>query len=304
MLPSVKTLLGSIVDYAGVFPPAKLILQRAMANYVDYQSTPYRWMLNRFVLPVSQLEEFDPTFQLKQWELSLICSGNWKSEIETVQLLSGKNQITVTALEFPPLPPTQIKRLIPYLPSGVEAFFEIPLNEDPQTYLEVLKYTGTGAKIRTGGMTAQAFPSITQLYQYILSFANAQVAFKATAGLHHLLPGNYCLTYEPDSVSTLMHGFLNVTILGALAYWHKVTPQTSQEVLHESTTTNFQFTPDTISWCNHRLNIAKIKEARQRFFRSFGSCSFQEPVDNLKIFLSTPTGFTESFPDANDTSVR
>jgi hypothetical protein len=297
MLPSVQALLASIVDYAGQFPPAKLVLHQAMANYVYYQLTSYSWMLNRFVLPVYQREEFEallPTLHLNQWELSLIFSRNWESEIEAVQsalrLTRGqsryrKNQIIVTALEFPPLPPIEIEKVIPYVADGVEAFFEIPLNVDIELYLKVLKHTGATAKIRAGGVTPDAFPSFSQLYHYILSFANAQVPFKVTAGLHHLLPGNYCLTYQPDSPSTLMHGFLNVTVLAALVYWQKVTPQEALELLQESTTKNFQFTADSISWRNHRLNIAEIEQTRQRFFRCFGSCSFQEPVDNLKMLL-------------------
>jgi hypothetical protein len=82
-----------------------------------------------------------------------------------------------------------------------------------------------------------------------------------------------------------MHGFLNVTVLSALVYWQKVTPQASLELLQQPTTKNFQFTADAILWNNHRLSIAEIEEARQGLFRSFGSCSFQEPVDNLKMLL-------------------
>ncbi|WP_026732473.1 hypothetical protein [Fischerella sp. PCC 9605] len=289
MLPSVKALLASIVDYAGLFPPAKLSMQEAMVNYANYQLTPYSWMLNRFVLPVSRLNEFAalvPTLDLKQWSLSLIISKDWESEIEIVRSLSSKldskNHITVTSLEFPLLSPLEIERAIPYLPDGVEAFFEIPLNADVQPYLAVLKHTKAAVKIRTGGITIEAFPSITELCQCILLFADAQVAFKATAGLHHPLPGNYRVTYESDSPSTLMHGFLNVAVLAALVYWQKVTPQVALEVLQDSASNSFQFTTDAITWRDYYLNIAEIKQARQRFFRSFGSCSFQEPIDEIK----------------------
>jgi hypothetical protein len=288
MLASVKTLLSSIVDYAGLFPPAKLPLHKAMASYVDHQLTPYNWMLNRFVLSTSQLKEFEalqPTFQLKQWPLTLIFSKNWELEIEMVRSLYSKNQLSITALEFPQLSSIEIQRIIPNLVDEVEVFFEIPFSVDLQPYLTVLKNTQTSAKIRTGGITIDTFPSANQLCQYILSFANAQIPFKATAGLHHLLPGNYCITYEPDSPSTQMHGFLNVIVLAALVYWQKITPQTSLELLQESASKNFHFTDDAISWRNYRLNIAEIEEARQRFFRSFGSCSFQEPVNNLKYCL-------------------
>lgn len=290
MLASLKTLLASIVDYAGLFPPAKLDLPQAMANYVTDQLTPYSWMLGQFVLPVSRLNEFEPLvseFLTKedkppQWSLSLIVTEDIKAVIERVKFLNNQNHIKVTALEFPPLLPTEIEKILPHLPTQVEAFFEIPFHENREAYLAVLRHTGAAAKIRTGGVTVDAFPSVTELSQYILSFAQAQIPFKATAGLHHPLPAQHPLTYEPESPSTVMHGFLNVAILSALVYWQKVTPQEAVEVLQESVSGGFQFTYDTISWRGYRLNIAEIEQARQKFFRSFGSCSFHEPVDDLK----------------------
>ncbi|MFH7030597.1 MAG: hypothetical protein ACHBN1_35895 [Heteroscytonema crispum UTEX LB 1556] len=291
MHTSVKTLLASIVDYAGLFPPAKLSLHQAIANYAKYQLTPYNWMLNQFVLPISRLNEFTALLaavDLKQCSLSLILSTNWQAEIERVREahflknLNNNHHITVTSLEFPPLPPAEIATVIPHLPDGVEAFFEIPLKEDLQPYLEVLKHTNLAAKLRTGGITVDAFPSITQLSQCIFAFADAQIPFKATAGLHHPLPGNYRVTYESQSPSTIMHGFLNVAVLAALAYWQKITPQQALGLLQDSAFTAFQFTADTISWHNYHLNTSEIEETRQNLFRSFGSCSFQEPVEDLK----------------------
>ncbi len=285
MQSSVKALLASIVDYAGLFPPAKLDLHLAMANYADYLLTPYDWMLNRFVLPVSRLNEFErllSKFYLKEWLLSIIILKDWEKEIQTVRSLIKNNNITVTALEFPPLPPTEIKKILPHLPAKVDAFFEIPLSEDLKPYLTVLRHTGAAVKVRTGGVTVDAFPSFRELCQCISSFAEAKVPFKATAGLHHPLPGKYHVTYEPNSPSTVMHGFLNVAVLAALLYWQKITPQEAIEVLQNSNSSSFHFTADAITWRDYHLNIAEIEQARQYFFRSFGSCSFQQPVDELK----------------------
>jgi hypothetical protein len=293
MIASIKALLSSAVDYAGLFPPAKLDLPEAMANYAQDQIAPYSWMLGRFVLPASQLNEFEallPMFSLKQWSLSLILSGDLESEIERVRSRSVREahslnniKIAIAALEFPPLTPTKIEKLLPRLPTGVDAFFEIPLiSGDLEPYVAALRHTGASAKIRTGGTTAEAFPSVSQLCRCIFSFAEAQVPFKATAGLHHPLPGNHCLTYEPNSLAAVMHGFFNVAVSAALAYGQKVTPEETLEVLQESSIDGFQFTEDGIEWSDRRLDIAEIKAARQRFFRSFGSCSFQEPINDLK----------------------
>jgi hypothetical protein len=289
MLASIKALLSSVVDYAGLFPPVKLGLREAMVNYAQDQMAPYSWMLGRFVLSASRLNEFEellPKFLLedektKQWSLSVIVSGNVESEIERMRSLKN-SKIAVTSLEFPPLSPTQIERVFPLLPAGVDLFFEIPLNSDLEAYLTVLRRIGASAKIRTGGITVDAFPCITQLCRCIYAFAAAQVPFKATAGLHHLLPAKHRLTSEPDSPSTVMHGFLNVALLAALVYWQKVTPEEALAVLQESSIDRFQFKAGGIGWRDRQLSTAQIQEARQHFFRSFGSCSFQEPIDELK----------------------
>ena len=285
MITSVKALLSSVVDYAGLFPPAKLSLREAMANYAQDQMASHSWMLGHFVLPASLLNEFEqllPTFPLKQWSLSAILSRELEPEIERVQSLNGRNEIAVTALEFPPLPPTEIERVLPRLPAGVDSFFEIPLSANLEPYLAALQHTSASAKIRTGGTTVDAFPTITQLCRFIFSCAEAQVPFKATAGLHHPLLGNHRLTSEPDSPYSVMHGFLNVAVLAAFVHQQKVTLEEALQVLKERFIDGFQFREDSIWWRDRQLNITEIEEARQSFFRSFGSCSFQEPIDDLK----------------------
>lgn len=295
MLGSLKALLTSVVDYAGLFPPAKLDLREAMEHYVQNLASPYAWMLGRFVIPASRLQELVkllPAFPLKHWSLSIISSGDLES-IEQVRRrsppkasLDAGNKIAITALEFSPLSPPEIERVLSDLPTGVEAFFEIPLNSDLKPYLNVLRHTGAAAKIRTGGTTINAFPSVFQLSQCIFSFAEAQVPFKATAGLHHPLPAEYPLTSEPDSPATLMHGFLNVAILAAFAYWQKVRSEEALEILKEISNDAFQFKEDRVCWRDRCLDILEIAAARQYFFRSFGSCSFQEPVNDLKHILN------------------
>lgn len=285
MLASVKSLLSSIVDYAGLFPPAELDLRAAIANYAQYQASPYTWMLGRFVLPAFRLDRFEALVTpLKQRSLSVILSQDLEL-IEQVRRRSPpkaslKEKLAIASLEFPSLPPLAIKQLFPSLPTNIEAFFEIPFSNDLEPYLDVLRYSGASAKIRTGGTTADAFPSLVQLSRCILAFAKDRIPFKATAGLHHPLPGEYPLTGEPNSPTTGMYGFLNVAILAAFAYWEKVTSAEALEILCSSD--GFEFQAEGIRWRDRYLDIVEIEEARQRFFRSFGSCSFQEPIDDLK----------------------
>ena len=287
MFPSLKVLLSSIVDYAGLFPPAKLNLKEAIANYAQYHQTRNNWLLGRFIIPVSRLTELamllgDSSLGnniTSKWSLSVIVSKDWESELKQIEAFG--NKIGVASVEFKPLSPAEIKRAVNRLSNGIESFFEIPLSADLVKYLAVLQGTNGAAKIRTGGLITQAFPDRDRLCQFIFASAAAQVPFKATAGLHHLFPGKYAVSYEPNSFTTSMQGFLNLSILTALVYWQKLTLQEALIVLQESSHSSFQFQNDNIAWQDRRLSLAELPQARQHFFRSFGSCSFQEPVDEL-----------------------
>lgn len=287
MKPSVQTLLSAVVDYAGLFPPAQLGLTQAIRNYEQDRASSHSSMLGRFVLPASRVTELSEQLvqssSTKPWPLSVVLSGDVESVVEQLQALPSlptSPHLAVAALEFPHLSPEAIQSLLAQLPTGIDAFFEIPFT-DPTPHLKVLKGTGAFAKIRTGGIKAEAFPSVAQLGQFILACADTQVPFKATAGLHHALPGHYRLTYEADSPTAAMHGFLNVAIASTLAYSQTITLEELSEILKESRASGFGFETDGVRWGDRHLSLSKIKTTRRDFFRGFGSCSFQEPIHDL-----------------------
>ena len=292
MLSSLKLLLTAIVDYAGLFPPAELSMQEAIANYSKYCQTLDNWLLGHFVVPVSRLPELEVLLVNRYPEnklvipcsISAILSENWELELKQIQAFNHRNQIQIAAVEFKPLSLGEIQQAINHLPKGIESFLEIPLDENLENYLAVLKGTKVAAKIRTGGLSTEVFPPVDRLCQFIFASAEAQVPFKATAGLHHALAGNYAVSYKGKSFSTNMQGFLNLSILAALVYGQKLTQSEALTVLQESSSTNFKFQEDNITWHNHYLNLAELQKSRKCFFRSFGSCSFQEPLDELREF--------------------
>lgn len=288
MLTLLKRLLSSIVDYAGLFPPAQLSLSEAMNVYDRARSSPHRWMLDRFVLPATRLQEFikllphEETFVSQHWSLSMILSKNWEAELKQIEQITEtrlytNSSLRISALEVAPLSPIEIQQISINLPAEINTFFEIPFDADLAPYLNILQELRASAKLRTGGITSNAFPQSIELAQRILSLANAQIPFKATAGLHHPLHG-YCLT--PAS-NTKMHGFLNVAIVAAFAYQKAITLSEAVAILEESSIDAFQFSETEVSWHDRILSSSAIENSRQHCFRSFGSCSFQEPIDDL-----------------------
>jgi hypothetical protein len=137
------------------------------------------------------------------------------------------------------------------------------------------------AKIRTGGETADKFPAPESVIEFITLCAAAKVPFKATAGLHHPLRSTHRLTYQPDSPSGIMHGFLNVFLAAAYVRAGLETAL-ALELLKEQAAGAFQFDSNEVSWRGHTLGAHDLSLARRDFAISFGSCSFTEPVDDLR----------------------
>src|SRR5439155_25579259 len=82
--------------------------------------------------------------------------------------------------------------------------------------LAAIAAAGVCAKVRAGATTVEGFPSTEALARFILSCSKAGVPFKATAGLHHAVRGEYRVDYGALSQCATMHGFLNLFVASAL----------------------------------------------------------------------------------------
>jgi hypothetical protein len=119
------------------------------------------------------------------------------------------------------------------------------------------------AKIRTADATSQ------QVADFVLLAASMRLPFKATAGLHHPIR------------SLSMHGFLNVFAAAAFA-WHGADRTFILDMIDDQEARAFEFTNDALLWRGHALSTAQIEAARRDFAHSFGSCSFEEPISDLR----------------------
>ena len=290
MLPSTRTLLAGLVDYAGVFPPAKLRLGDAMRNYALHRMGRHDWFLSRFVFPAARIEEFEellPTVQSGDdivWPLNLRLSQNFRSEVEELKTFNSRmsGRAEVVAVEIPLLDAAQFDQAAPFIPRDLEAFVELPVNAGSER-IAAIGSLGAFAKVRTGGVTPDAFPDVRALVRFLFACAKTGVPLKTTAGLHHPLRGRYRLTYDDDSPTTFMHGFLNVTIAAILIFHDRVTEREAVEVMDEGDAQAFRFEDDAIRWRDRTTSVAEIAGARSRLFRCLGSCSFEEPVNHLGV---------------------
>lgn len=289
-------LMSRLIDYAGLFPPAKLDMDAAVHNYADYLRDDDSWMLGRFIVPVARLDEFEQVAlsamrqtaadETGPWQISALTAPAGTAELEDdlarIATFNRKHEdddndlALIDVIELRADSPGAIEHAMERIAGGLLPFFEITLESDPRPSIVAMSAGDCGAKVRTGGVTAQAYPSVPQIAHFIHACAANNVPFKATAGLHQPL------RHRSDEMKTEEHGFLNVFIAGALALTDELTVDEIEALLDERSIDALRVDDDFIEWRGRRLRDDSIEDVREEFAISFGSCSFDEPREGLR----------------------
>ena len=290
-------MLRDLIDYAGLFPPASLAMAQSVANYATYSQSEWNWILGRFIVPAARLGEFEDAFatlpdqapesSFARWRLSALLGTDVIADVARIHDfnarmadgVSGKSAV-VQSVELKVANVEEIKRLSEIISPELDIYFELPWSSN-SACITAIADCGRRAKMRTGGETEDKFPAAESVIEFIRQCAAANVPFKATAGLHHPLRAVHRLTYQPDSSSGMMHGFINV-FLAAAFLRTGMSANLAMQLLEEQSPKAFQFHSEAIEWRQHKLTRDEITATRREFAVSFGSCSFMEPVDDLK----------------------
>ncbi|MEM8930082.1 MAG: hypothetical protein AAGE94_02840 [Acidobacteriota bacterium] len=286
----IKNLLSGLVDYAGLFPPARLEMDPAVAEFARQRRTDEAWILGRFVVPTARLDELSAAMDRQRhpdddgiWPLSALVGGDPDEAKQRIDAFDSAHagRAAVTSIETKPATVDDVVRTAAAFDT-LEVFYEIAYGRETAPLLDAVAAHGGRAKIRTGGVTQDAFPSVADVSRFIHAVRRADVPFKATAGLHHPLRGEYRLTYEDDAPDGTMHGFLNVFLAAAFVHQGAMRDTEVKELLGERRSGALDFSSVGVTWRGHRLSADELAAARRTFVLSYGSCSFQEPVDDLK----------------------
>lgn len=324
MLKTVERFFSHIIDYAGLFPPARLDMETAITNYAHYRTSEDAWMLGRFICPASRLKELqkyrDDLFTGEEpFDFSVLGSGGsdtrqfltrLEKDLEEIKtfLAYHDHQVSVGVLEMR-LPDSVLRApkaatVADFLREvalrvensglpGVTIFYEVPLSDAwPQLLPAVMRgisqhnqamteaagpthYRGAGFKLRCGGVEPQMYPTPEQVALVIEQSHLHRVPLKATAGLHH--PVRHFHSAE----GVKMHGFLNVFGAAILTEAHDLAFREILEIVEDEDPGNFIFTRRAFAWQGLRASAEDIQRARQNRAISFGSCSFDEPRQDL-----------------------
>lgn len=290
-----RSLLSGIIDYAGLFPPASLSMEDAVREYAAQRISRERWMLGRFVVPTSRLPELVMAAAAARnavpededpWPVTVIASGDATADAESMRRLQAAQQgairpLRIAGVETKASQPEEVEAAVAPLREFVpELYVEIPLDGEPDALLEAISAASARAKARTGGVTPEAIPPASNVARFLAACVRRAMPFKLTAGLHHPMRAEYRLTYESDSPSATMHGFLNAFLAVALLR-SGGSEEEAVALLEEKDPAAIAFADRSITWRGHSFDEVALGDAR-RLATGFGSCSFSEPVDGLR----------------------
>ncbi len=295
---SLRALLDQAIDYAGMFPPCALALEPALRNQASYVRSSEVWMLNGFVLPVGQFDaatkfasKFDSSHPLR-----VVALGPKTTSVESFRDALENAGAAIRSYSRSDVNLISVSHLEMFLPDDVDSvslkvasavvgelpvFWEAPPERAEQTIALIAGYNSDkdmakfGYKLRTGGVTADAFPTSAQIARALVTAATYQLPIKFTAGLHHPIQ------QFRDEVKTKMHGFLNVLGAAVLAAEHQWEADQTVMMLEDEDPRSFSFTDDFFMWRDWKIDVEPL-QYRRKFVRSFGSCSFDEPRDDLR----------------------
>ncbi|MFO7653385.1 MAG: hypothetical protein R6X25_06120 [Candidatus Krumholzibacteriia bacterium] len=331
---SLRAFLSGLVDYAGLFPPARLDLAVALRNHLNHRHGDDAWMLGRFIVPAGRLTELPPLLPssgegARPLRLSVLVGGGadigsaadtLAADLRRVQNLVDEHgdRVTVEALETR-LPetvaqsadPDQTARAVDAIlervgGAGLAALdlaVESPgpaafAKRDAPAIAELGAARRAGLppqvdrlayKLRCGGVDAEAVPDLRRVAAVLTACRDRGVAFKATAGLHHPLRG------PAPELPVVMHGFVNLFGAGFLAHGAGLDDSDVAACLDERAPAAFVFDEGGFAWRDRRVDTATVQRLRREALLGFGSCSFDQPREELRALGLLPGLFPPAF---------
>ena len=305
---SVHALMSSVIDYAGLYPPAQHDPKTTVELFTQVHDSRRQWMLGRLIWPAAKLDKLSilsvghapaavaPETQ-GAWAISCVIAPagtpEWAADMKRVAEFNahheqeGEPAMRIDALEMKADSASAIEKALANIPDETFPYFEVALDRDPRGLIATLVGEEAGVKFRTGGTTPEAHPSADDLARAIDACANAGVPFKATAGIHR------ALCHFNRAAGAKQFGFLNVLLGAALAYERRIDLEGLKEFLKVESVEALSFSEAAIGWQSARVTVNEITETRGRFAHSFGSCSFDEPWQDLvalELVRAIPAG--------------
>ncbi len=275
-MPEIDTrqvLLEGFFDYAGLYPPASLDMEETVANWVAALDGHWSWMIGRLIVPASRLDEYAAAAAAhgqdeEPWCLSVLLPEAGEDAFERAIGAAMACKVgMVDVVEFKAATPQALETALDLLPDELFPFVEIDITADPRGMLAALAGSVAAAKVRTGGTSGGDYPQLDDLARFVHVCATSGQPFKATAGMHHPT------RRHNHATGVLEYGFLGVLLATAAARFRDASEDEVAAILAAEELED--------GWLD-AWEAQELAVVRSELFCSLGSCSFDEPREDLQ----------------------
>lgn len=274
------TLYRALFDDAALFPPGNAPMGEALPAHRGHRASSRAPYVGPFLVSDARVAELRAVLSREEGDhppLGVVVTvpGGADGIAPAVEAVLADPALDLRGVEVaaPPGGAAQVAAALDaHLPEGrgVDGYVEVSRKDGPEGVradLAALAAAGRSAKFRTGGVTAQAHPSEGELAACLYAAVDLGVPFKCTAGLHHAVRHTTAEGFE-------QHGFLNVLLAtdtlvrgGSAADAARVLAERDGGVLA----------------ARAAGLTAREAAAVRAGFRSFGTCSIIEPLEDLVV---------------------
>jgi hypothetical protein len=249
-----------LIDDAAVFPPGDMPLGEAVAAHRAHRRAWYADLVGPLLLPASRLDDVAPADgPLRVGVIVDIALRGVAAAIAD----AGAHVDAVHCEARTPDGAAVAALARAAADWGLPAYAELPLGDALEPLLDRAAAAGLTPKFRTGGLTAALFPEPDVLAAAIAACAERGLSFKLTAGLHR------AIRHVDPETGIVHHGFLNV-LAAALAADAGADADALAEIL---------------AWTEPVEVAGRIAPAlhdNRPLWIAYGSCSIDEPLDDLR----------------------
>lgn len=281
-----------LVDDAAVFPPGNAPLEQALDGHRSHRRTAWADLVGPFVVSDVALPDLIDAVRSAAQDaplpVSVVVTGGAGAIEPAVRWAGRAEELELAAVELAlrdeedlPRNARRVTTVVDQLRAAGDLDDETPVYVEPPrpsgpepaaswlTALDEVAALDLRLKLRTGGVTPDAFPSAAEVATVVDAALDRELSFKCTAGLHHAV--RHTVTEGFDHPVD-HHGFLNV-LLATRAALDGDGHDAVVEVLEDRD-------PGSVTARLDAVGPDGLVSAR-RWFRSFGSCSVREPLEDL-----------------------
>ncbi len=264
------------MDDAALFPPGNATMPDAIRLHLEGRSSNHAGVLGLFLCPASRLPELITELikvkPVKPVALSLVIDTGLGGVPKALSIVESRAELLALRMVEMPAPSdvddVWLERVSEFVPEDVVRVIEPRRGGD--VWLEGIRRVvehGSWPKLRCGGLSAENFPSVREVADFLAVINDGGASFKATAGLHN------AVRHTDSATGFTHHGFLNLLVATA-----RIQSGGSKDAVRDALAVT-----DGMALSEEAAALSdQAQHAARSVFASYGSCSLTDPITDLE----------------------